>query len=63
MTTPTPEALAGMSVPATPVRCIVCGPSKEYAYGDPPPPKERGYMEFCEWQEAQLKRHRQKETR
>lgn len=37
---------------------FVCGPSKEYFYGDPRPPKEMGYMEFVEWQEAQLRERR-----
>ena len=47
-----------MSAPTKPIRFIVCGPSKEYYYGDPPPPKESGYMEFLEWQEAQLRKRR-----
>ena len=38
---------------------FVCGPSRDYFYGDPRPPQERGYFDFVEWQEAQLrKRHR-----
>lgn len=37
---------------------FVCGPSKEYFYGDPRPPQEMGYMEFVEWQEAQLRKRR-----
>lgn len=42
---------------------LVCGPSKEYFYGDPRPPQEMGYMEFVEWQEAQLRKRRRPKTR
>jgi hypothetical protein len=43
---------------------FACGPSKSYFYGDPCPDKALGYMEFVEWQEAQLrKRRRPKEKK
>ena len=37
---------------------FVCGQSRDYYHGDPPPPKERGYFDFIEWQDAQLRRRR-----
>lgn len=37
---------------------FVCGPSKEYFYGDPCPDKALGYLEFCEWAEAQRRKRR-----
>lgn len=47
-----------------PPAAVVCGPSKDYAHGDPPPPKARGYSDFIAWYVAQLKRRkRPKATR
>ena len=37
---------------------FVCGPSRDYFYGDPRPPQELGYFDFFEWQEAQLRKRR-----
>ncbi|MBF8297401.1 MAG: hypothetical protein HW395_58 [candidate division NC10 bacterium] len=59
MTTPTPEARTPR--PRGPV--MICVASKDYAFGDPRPPQERGYMEFMAWQEAQLRKQRRPETR
>ena len=39
-----------------------CGARSEYFYGDPQPPKEAGYAEFVEWQEAQF-RHRKRKSK
>ena len=39
-------------------RIIVCGPTGDYYFGDPPPPYEAGFGEFVEWQEAQFRRKR-----
>ena len=41
-----------------PPAIFVCGPSRDYFYGDPRPPQELGYFEFVEWQEAQLRKRR-----
>jgi hypothetical protein len=37
---------------------FICGPSKEYYYGDKRPPYGAGYFDFIEWQEAQLRKRR-----
>lgn len=37
---------------------FVCGPSRDYFYGDPKPPRKLGYFDFVEWQEAQFRKHR-----
>lgn len=47
----------------TPRTVFVCGPSTDYYYGDPQPSKGLGYMEFLEWQEAQLTRRRRPKVR
>lgn len=41
----------------------ICGPSRDYYAGDPRPPKEAGYFDFMEWQEAQIRNKRPKKKR
>lgn len=40
----------------------ICGPSRDYYYGDPRPPKAVGYFDFVEWQAAQLRKRRRPRT-
>ena len=41
---------------------FVCGPSRDYFYGNPRPPQERGYFYFIECQEVQLRKRRRPRT-
>ncbi len=42
---------------------FVCGPSRDYFYGDSRPPKACSYFDFMEWQVAQLRKRRRPTTR
>lgn len=57
--TQTPEA----PTKSTSGAVFICGPSKDYVAGDPPPSQEAGYMEFMAWQEAQLSKRRRSRGR